>query len=169
MWWNERQESEQTGCSWERECWSRGLAFSALTGLSQQQVWPHWPKRATCEKSAADLRKYRFILLSSTELIIISSCKHNINQQKFNRGTQSSGMLMLKQKNTTRWCPKHITQYTSFPNLHSYFLISDYICLKSSIHFHMQTLLCDQKQSNSVVLALNYYWMSHNRRHRYWK
>lgn len=108
-------------------------------------------QRATCEKSAADLRKYRFILLSSTELIIISSCKHNINHQKFNRGTVSSGMLMLKQKNTTMWCPKHITQYTSFPNLHSYFLISDFTCLKLSIHFHMQTSTLQQLHFCSVI------------------
>lgn len=31
-------------CSWEWERWCRGLALSALTGLSQQQVWPHWPR-----------------------------------------------------------------------------------------------------------------------------
>ncbi len=59
-------------------------------------------QRATCEKPAAALRKYRFILLSSMELVIISSCKHYINHSRFNTGTASSGMLMLKWKNTTR-------------------------------------------------------------------
>lgn len=140
MWWNERQESEQTGCSWERarvgslsSDWVKSTA--GLATLNQ---------RATCEKPAAALRKYRFILLSSMELVIISSCKHYINHSRFNTGTASSGMLMLKWKNTTRWCPKHYSKHASFLTLHSYFLIPNSTCLKLLTHFHKRTARLQQ-------------------------
>ncbi len=140
MEWNERQESEQTVCSWERakvgslsSDWVKSTA--GLATMTQGD---------TCEKPAAALRKYRFIWLSLMEFIIISSCKHHINHLRFNTWTASSGMLMLKWKNTTRWCPKHFarshySKHTLFLTLHSYFLIPNSTCLKLLTHFHKQT------------------------------
>lgn len=85
-------------CSWERA----RVGSLCSDGVKSTAGLATMTQGATCEKPAAALRKYRFILLSLMELIIISSCKHHINHLRFNTGTVSSGMLMLKRKNTTR-------------------------------------------------------------------